>query len=515
MAEAKQPSTLVSAAVSGTAWSSAQTVLARVLAGVSTIVLARLLTVPDFGFAGQAASLGAALAIFVPGPLTDVLISGAGRGGIAVQAARRASRIVGWLAALLVFVSAAAWLAFEPRSMGPWLLFVFCARPVAEAATVVPLAALRVSLRFREIAVADMAAVLGSAAIGVALAILGFGPFALAIPPVALLVFRAAGYLRCGMPALPSPGTDADPAAVLRPYWAAALAQYAHGLVVTVDVLLLSWMASSSASGLYVFSISLAMQAHSLFVLQLSSTLQPILVAMGNDLSRQFAATARAARCITAIAVPVALCQAVVSESLIRSVFGEKWVPAWPAFSVTCGSMAISAGVAPLLAYLKARGMFRFILVWQFMHLLALAAAGALALRGNALPELSAWLGLPFTDAVVPSLGMATIVLLIWAISLPLAVRCCRPSAVLPGALAFTGLLRPLIVAVPVMVGGVLARVALLRSIPSPYGDWAVVLVVAPAVFAAALFGNAAVDPRVRSDLLGVFGGIRRRLSPW
>jgi O-antigen/teichoic acid export membrane protein len=512
MTKAKQPSYLVAATIRGTAWSSTQAALARVLAAVSTIVLARLLAVSEFGIAGQAASVGVSLALFTPGPLADVLVAQAAYGGLDVGAARRASRFVGWIGAGLIFLFALGWAIVWADSLMPWLLMVFCIRPLAEAASVVPLAILRVGLRFREIAMADMAAVLGASAVGVALALLGFGPFALAIPPAALLMIRAAGYLRCTGPVVSPMAIGVGSIAVPRAYWAAALSQYVHGLVVSVDVLMLAWWSSTSSSGLYVFSIALAMQAHSLFVLQLSSTLQPILVAMGDDMSRQFMATARAARCIAAVAVPAAICQSIVSENLIRLAFGAKWVPAWPIFSVTCGSMAMSAAAAPLLAYLKARGMFRFVLVWQSIHLIGLVVIGTSALWLTKSLDLSVWVRPLVTEEASPALAIATAVFVSWILSLSLAVRCCRPAANSPGAIAFVGVTRPLAVAAPVLVAGLLAREGLQRLIPFPYSDWAVVLLVAPCVFVTALLGNAAFDSGVRADLFAIFSGVRRRV---
>jgi hypothetical protein len=115
--------------------------------------------------------------------------------------------------------------------------------------------------------------------------------------------------------------------------------------------------------------------------------------------------------------------------------------------------------------------------------------------------DLDVWLGSLVTEEASPALAIAAAVFVSWAISLSLAVRWCRPAANLPGAFSFIGVTRPLAVAAPVLAGGLLARESLQRLVPVPYVDWAVVLLLAPLVFIAALLGNAAADSVVRADL--------------
>ena len=86
------------------------------------------------------------------------------------------------------------------------LMGVVACRPIMDALTVVPLAAMRRSLRYREISTIDAVTALLASILVVLLAWLGAGPYAIVLPPILLTGVRSLAYRRRLEPTEPSSG---------------------------------------------------------------------------------------------------------------------------------------------------------------------------------------------------------------------------------------------------------------------------------------------------------------------
>lgn len=76
-AEGPQPSkkSYAAAAASGSAWTTAQTVVNKAITVIAMLLLARLLSPGEFGLANLAASIGAFAFVFAPFVMGDVLLA--------------------------------------------------------------------------------------------------------------------------------------------------------------------------------------------------------------------------------------------------------------------------------------------------------------------------------------------------------------------------------------------------------------------------------------------------------
>jgi len=513
----RQQSILTSTTIDGSAWSSVQTVLSRLFAAGTGIVVARFLSPSSFGEAAEAAAVGTSMMVLMPGSLVDVLIARWSRFPRDTKLAGHVAFRIGLSMCLVTAVVAGVWLIRSPTSWVPWLLLIYAARPLFEAFTVVPLSLLRTSLHFKHIAISDTVASLLSSFAGIVFAISTRSPLALAIPPVILIASRALIYKRFARSRV---ATESDkhliPSHLLRDWLPATLSQYVHTLVVTVDLLLLAVFGTSVAMGYYSFAISVALQAQSIFVLQLSSTLQPVLSTMNDEVPRQTAAIARTLKFLSAVSVPVAAFQICISESLIRVVFGKEWVPAWPVFALTCVTMAVGAGAGPLTALLKARGWFVKILWWQFGHLVVLSSVLAV-IAANA-PNIAArldqaWgLDLLNCETFLPSV-IAAVVGLSWIASVPiglmLALRITNPLH----AFRLVGLGTPVVVCLPLAALAFWLSARLALWLPPISADLLTILVVGPLVLLLAMVGTARLDSGVRADLLLLLSKARDQIG--
>jgi hypothetical protein len=461
----------------------------------------------------EAAATGTMLAVTMPGCMVDVLVSRWSSGKSDPASAARAARVAGLIAAATIGAVALVLALWTPDGWLPWLLLLFAVRPIAESALVVPVAALRSQFRFREIAIIDSIAAISAAVLGILLAFLKAGPLALAAPPVAMLATRAvlsrnrAGTRGAGQP------SRTEVSGILGSYALASIAQYLHGLVVTADVLVLSWMSTPESVGFYVFAMSLAMQAHSVFVLQLSSTLQPIYASLNRDPSRQFDAVWRTIRCMSAVALPLAASQVVIGGCLIRLVFGERWEGAAPIYAVSCVTMALGAGAAPLMALIKARGDFRFFTAWQAIQLGITTIACVAACAGDHAGWIVDSLEIEGAQAATRApIAVALVVALVWFVSMPFAIRLGRYTPTIGAAIASLGLLRPGIASMGLAIVGTWVVGSVRAGLPATWADIVSVVVVGPSVFALGIAAAMASDRRVRSDAFAIMGRVGGRL---
>jgi O-antigen/teichoic acid export membrane protein len=504
-------------AVSGSVWTTLQTFGNKIAAVAAIYVLSRLLAPGDFGLANFAASIGAFAFMFPPYVMGDVLISAPARFRDRSGAALIVVAYSG--VALAALVSLLAWpIELITGKAGLCvLLLVVAVRPLGDAFMIVPMARLRLDLAFRRIATIDGLVVLAATLSSIVLAIIGFGPVAIILPPIATLVAKGVFYWISVRDEVPLHAVTREVRPLRREFLIAGVGQYLNNIVAIVEVLVLGYFATDAELGYFAFAFQLAIQVNAVIAGQLGSVLQPIFGRLHDDPSRQVAAFMRATRFLAAFAVPLSMIQAAVALPLFVAVFGEKWMPAVPAFCALSLAQGVMFAGAPAVAMLKAQGSFR-----AYLWLQAGQLAASLALFVSSLlwgidlfVSLGEAVGLPMPQGAGPPFAIAMASALVWSLFLPFAVwmGCRRGNVRLQESIGL--FLRPIVVSLPCTVA-VWASYRVLADLPA-FGAtgaaWTVMLAVAPFALAIAVGGCCFAHSSTRNDLRSFFVGFRARIS--
>jgi PST family polysaccharide transporter len=383
-------------AVSGTGWSAFQGIANKLATMASIVVVARYLGPVDYGASGLVQGIGGFLVLLPPLVMGDVLIAHERHLGSVRGVARRVVLTSAIASSATIALSIPVFVGLYPKFPGSTLaalLLVFAVRPVADAFCVIPLTRLRSGLRFRVIAAIDGSVQLLATLASIAMAMSGAGALSLIMPQAVASALKAILYLATSR----DPGPTSTAAVtgrrarawgrrLRRQFVVAALAQHAHTLISNLPMLVLARISSDEQTGIYTFAFYLSVQATFVISYQVAAVLQPIFAKLGHDHERQAKGFVRVIAAVGALAVPLALLQAVLAEPLLRILFGEKWMSAVPTLAALSVGQAFFFAVAPIMAMLRAQGRFRVLLVWQLLQLVLSIGLYCLAASGGALP---------------------------------------------------------------------------------------------------------------------------------
>jgi O-antigen/teichoic acid export membrane protein len=374
-AESSNPSSsLTSAALSGSFANSAQWVLNKCAVAISTLVVARYVTADDYGLATQAFSIAIAVALLSPGPMGDVLLAHPRSFRALAPAAWQLSVVVAVSMCALTLVSiplALGMFTKYPASGLALLLVALACKPIFDALLVVPIARLRLDLRFRRLAVTDGLCQLGATIATTVLAIAGAGAAAVVLPQVAVPIARFAALWKVIGGIGPVRGHRAKVLRrfLVRSFVPATLAQYVHNVLVVLEILVLGLVSGDYQTGLFGFGFAVAAQANAVIAYQLGQVLQPIFSRLRDEPHRQVAGLMRAQRVLAAVCVPIALLQAALAPPIFRLLF-PKWEPAIAVFQAISVGQAFYFSTGPSMSCLRAQRRFAVLFLWQAAQLL-------------------------------------------------------------------------------------------------------------------------------------------------
>ena len=390
-------------------------------------------------------------------------------------------------------------------------LALLAVRSVLESVSIVPFSKLRLALRFREIALVEATSIFLGTTIGIGSAALGGGAIALLLVLVASTGLRSLLLLWTARSAVDA-GTNVSAPGSRWKWIIAGAGQYIHALLSRLDILMISVVCSRDILGYYAWAIALAFQAQALIVAQLGAILQPVLAMLETDRDRQAAAHRRVCRMVMCLGVPAACIQAAVAGPFIRLIFSDRWSPAIPIFVVLSLHMALGINAASVMAMMKARGLFRELLVWQGVQLLVSAIVfSVLASSGYDISQHIACtvFGPAAAGEGIP-LAIGTCNGLLWAISISIA-----RWRILGEPATRNDLARGAIVwgsAIGVCVTVFVLEVAISNTVSQPLTDAILLFIVAPVAYVLAVAAGSRGDPRLSEDLSSVVLLVRRRL---
>jgi O-antigen/teichoic acid export membrane protein len=314
------------------AWGSGAT---GVLKAIVLVVLTRLLSPADFGV------VGAALVVIT----ISLNFSQLGLGPALVQrpvleprhlsTAFLASTVFGFLVAAVIWLAAPLIAQFfrmdQLTAVVRWLALVF---PVAGVATV-PESLLQRDLRFRFLANRDVLAYgVGYGLVGVVLAVLGWGVWALVAAQLTQVVLRTGILLSTG----PSLFTARPTWASFRELMGYGMGQSAARIGVILanqaDNLVVGRWLGAVALGLYSRAFQLMSVPTGLLGDVFDKVLFPTMSRVQNDSRRLASAYLQGVAFLALVTLPVGVVAAVLAPELVEVVFGRRWLGLVPPFQV-------------------------------------------------------------------------------------------------------------------------------------------------------------------------------------
>ena len=458
---ARDPRGLAGAAVRGSAWTTLQVVANKLAAAGTAVAMGYFLQPEEFGLAWFAVSAGTVASVIYVVAFGDVLLADPRRFVRLSGPIQRLAFLVASAQAALILAAGAALASAYPERTGLIsLMAVVACRPLMEALALVPLARLRINLRYRQTSAIDAVTAVIASGAAIVMGRMGAGPYAIVLPPIAVIGVRAAMYRRANSDHSSAPvrGWRVTKVLVSRSLLS-AFGAYLAGVLFLLETLVLGLFVPDRSLGIFTFAFGLASQVNSVVSYQIAGALQPILGHLGSDVARQVDGQLRACRLISSVLVPLLLVQAALGGQVIRILWEGKWDDAIPVFQAISVAQALYVCHWPAAFLMKAQGRFRGYVRVQLLNLLIAGVVFAIAAwrGGGVVADTCARLGLHVAeDAGAPLAVACASALVLVAIGPLMLWLACRPAAV-PLRTIMSILWLPWMAAVPVAVVGAIA----------------------------------------------------------
>ncbi len=398
----------------GLAWFGSATLLTKLLDVAGIVVVLRFLGSEDLGLASLALGVSIVFESF----------GGLGVEAAIVQARELSAAVLSslfWFCLLVavlicgaVFVAAPGVAAFygEPR-LTP-LLWASAAKFLTLGATIVPFQLLIRELRFREVSLIQGAASLGVNAAKIALAVAGWGAWALVVPNALHGVLFLAVVARVSpfRPRLHFAWREIRSFVSfgVRAAAATALMEGSRNL----DYFLVGKFLGLSALGVYRVAFEVAMMPMETLAQTVYRVAYPVFSRVADQWERLEAAFLDTARMLLSVTAPLAVVVFFGAGDFLRLVAGEKWLAAVPAIKILCWAGVLRTSERLFTRLFNAVGRPQLTLYETLATLLVLGAgmSAMLSLHGARLGLLAvcvAWVaGYPLLFLVVRALARTT-----------------------------------------------------------------------------------------------------------
>jgi O-antigen/teichoic acid export membrane protein len=325
-ARSGKPRRLTKRAFSGLFWTFSGTGVQVVIGLLVLMALGRLITPADFGLMGAAAVVIAFSQIVSQVGVGPALIQRRDLEPAHLQVAFTISTVLGILMGLGVWFGAPALAAFyripavEPVLRGVSLLFPL------EGLNTVAKALLARQLRFRVFIALDVGSyIVGYACVGVLLAWLGYGVWALVIANLAQAVLRTAAMYRAARhPLRPSFNVRAS-RDVLSFGLGHSLAQFGHFLSQQGDNFVVGRWLGPTALGIYGRAYTFMVMPATAFGKIVNRVLFPVMAHIQDDRDRLAVAYERALAVVALVSLPLSTFLLVLAPEFIPVILGPGW----------------------------------------------------------------------------------------------------------------------------------------------------------------------------------------------
>jgi O-antigen/teichoic acid export membrane protein len=322
----------------------------------STVILARLLSPTDYGLQGMVFTLTGFFSLFKDA-------------GLSVASVQRRDLTHDQISTLFwINVAVGTFLTLVVASMGP-LLVIFYKEPrllgiTFVSASVFLLNSLSVqhralldrSLRFATTAKVDVLALAISAAVGITMAVLGFGYWALVGQAVAAPLAGMTGVW-IAMPWRPGrPRRSSGVRSMMRFGGTVTLNSLVVYLAYNTEKVLLGRFWGPAALGIYGRAYQLANLPVQQMINAVGAVAFPVLSRMQSDADRVRRSFMKAHSLVVSMTIPVVISCAVFANEIVRVVLGPKWTGTATVLRLLAPTVLVFALVNPFSWFLRATG---------------------------------------------------------------------------------------------------------------------------------------------------------------
>jgi O-antigen/teichoic acid export membrane protein len=395
-------------------------------------VLARLLTPTDFGIISAALTVVALAEIFGQIGVAPAVIQISDLTRPHVRTGFAVSLFCGLAMAALMFASA-PWVAafFQISALEPTvqaLSTIFLIRGFA----VVAEALLQRHMRFRTVAIINLVSYgLGYGAVAIALALSGYGIWALVYGQIAQGVVAGIGFIACArhemMPVIQLQAL----LQLVRFGFGETLSRLGNYVALNADQLVVGRWLGAEALGLYSRAYVILMQPANLFGAIGDKVLFPALATIQSDQKRVMRAYYRSISMIALVTLPLTGILVVFASEIIDLLLGGQWTSMVIPFQILVLSLFFRTAYKITATLLRARGFVYWLASWQWIY-----AAAVL---------LGAWIGQRYGLVGVAAAICITIISSFWIGLAILHVTCGASLRQVVGIVARHGLIAVLV----------------------------------------------------------------------
>jgi len=312
--------------IKGSAWISASRAIVNILAALSTIVLARILSPSDFGLVALGTTMLALVTSVTDLSLTEALVRHKSPGDSHFNAAWTMNAARGLLICLLFVALAYPTARFYEEDRLPAIMIALGLSVFLSGLTNPRRIMLQRQLVFWQEFVLNVSQKLAGVIVSVIVAIVYHSYWALVAGVIVTqLTNVAVSYM--AMPFRPRITFKHCRELLSFSIWLTA-GQVINTLNWRFDQLLLGKYLGNAALGYYTVGSNLALLPTREMTAQLTQTVFPGFAQVANDKARLAAAYQRAQAFVTAVALPAGIGCALIADPLVRLAMGDKWAPA-------------------------------------------------------------------------------------------------------------------------------------------------------------------------------------------
>ena len=365
----------------GLAWKMLTQVVGQGSRTIIAILLAHLLSPHDFGLASMALAFGGFVAIFLDLSLSTPLIQ---RTTITEQDRSTAfwTQLGAGVACMVIGLAVAPLVGdfFSNSAVVP-LFAVSCIGFVLSALSVTQTALLTREMNFRSLEIREIIATVIAALVAVALAIAGFGAWAIVAQSLAFLAVSGVLLWRFSS-WRPTRTYSKESLRILGSVGGKTMiARIFSYLNLNADNLLIGRYKGSAALGIYAIAYNAMYLPASRITAPIQQVLFAAFVRLQNDPPRLGQAWLRGNRLVSAIAVPAFVGMAVVAPDFVPVVLGSRWHKAIPVLQLLSLAGVAQSYQSLNWSVLQARGKPGTLLSFMFFSTVVTVGGFAIGLR--------------------------------------------------------------------------------------------------------------------------------------
>lgn len=336
---------LKSKTIHGAAWSGFERVANQMVGFVISIVLARLLVPSDYGVVGMLSVFLSISQLFIDAGFTSAIIQKKDRTDADFSTVFWCNLVISLTCYIVLFI-AAPWIAeFYRMPVLKNMMRVLGLVLVINATYTIQVTRLTTILDFKTQAKVSFTNCILSGSVGITMASLGFGPWALVAQSVFSSTFSCIAYF--GLTRWhPQFLFSKESFKRLFAFGSRILAASClHTLYVNISPIIIGRKYSAMALGVYSRADTLVALPGGIFQSTLGRVIYPVLSSIQDDEPRLRAAYNKYLRMITSLVAPSMLLMAAVSEPLILALIGDKWLSCVPYIMI----LAVAWMVDPII----------------------------------------------------------------------------------------------------------------------------------------------------------------------